>query len=75
MLYYYYFLVQEKGIHVKNVMEFTATLELSAPRDVSKMYNFVSSLIQDYILIIGPEGYCLLNYIYGMAICCETASI
>ena len=27
---------------MKNVMEFTATLELSAPKDVSKMYNFVS---------------------------------
>ncbi|XP_023322261.1 uncharacterized protein LOC111696763 [Eurytemora carolleeae] len=29
-----------RGIFVKNVMEFTATLELSAPKDVSKMYNF-----------------------------------
>jgi len=29
-----------RGIHVKNVMEFTATLELSAPRDASKLYNF-----------------------------------
>ena len=35
-------MLQARGIHVKNVMEFTATLELSAPRDVSKMYNFVS---------------------------------
>jgi len=29
-----------RGIHVKNVMEFTATLELSAPKDLAKMYNF-----------------------------------
>jgi len=33
-------LLQSAGIHVKNIMEFNATLELSAPRDVSKMYNF-----------------------------------
>jgi len=29
-----------RGIHVTNVMEFTATLELSAPKDLAKMYNF-----------------------------------
>ena len=34
--------LQGLGIHVKNIMEFNATLELSAPKDVSKMYNFVS---------------------------------
>jgi len=28
------------GIHVTNIMEFSATIELSAPKDVSKMYNF-----------------------------------
>jgi hypothetical protein len=27
------------------VTQFTATLELSAPRDVTKMYNFVSKLL------------------------------
>jgi len=32
--------LQNAGIHVLNIMEFNATLELSAPRDVSKMYNF-----------------------------------
>jgi len=30
----------EAGIHICNVMEFSATIELSAPKDVSKMYNF-----------------------------------
>merc|ERR1711892_1200854 len=28
------------GIHVTNIMEFSATIELSAPKDISKMYNF-----------------------------------
>ena len=39
------FIFEARGIHVKNVMEFTATLELSAPKDISKMYNFVSSFV------------------------------
>ena len=29
------------GIQITNVMEFSATIELSAPKDMSKMYNFV----------------------------------
>jgi hypothetical protein len=33
---------QDAGIHVSNVMEFACTLELSAPKDLAKMYNFVS---------------------------------
>merc|ERR1719435_685348 len=32
--------LREAGIHITNVMEFSANIELSAPRDVSKMYNF-----------------------------------
>jgi len=32
--------LEAAGIHVTNVMQFNATLELSAPRDVSKLYNF-----------------------------------
>jgi len=30
----------DAGIHVMNIMEFSATIELSAPKDISKMYNF-----------------------------------
>eukprot|EP00092_Neocalanus_flemingeri_P013824 GFUD01014912.1.p1 GENE.GFUD01014912.1~~GFUD01014912.1.p1 ORF type:complete len:416 (+),score=136.93 GFUD01014912.1:74-1249(+) len=30
----------DAGIHVTNIMEFSATIELSAPKDISKMYNF-----------------------------------
>ena len=29
------------GIQITNVMEFSATIELSAPKDMAKMYNFV----------------------------------
>lgn len=32
--------LKDAGIHVTNVMEFTATLELSAPKDFAKLYNF-----------------------------------
>jgi len=32
--------LMDAGIHITNVMEFSATIELSAPKDVSKMYNF-----------------------------------
>jgi len=32
--------LKDAGIHVTNVMQFTATLELSAPKDLAKMYNF-----------------------------------
>lgn len=30
----------DMGIQITNVMEFSATIELSAPKDMSKMYNF-----------------------------------
>merc|ERR1719412_2353629 len=30
----------DAGIHITNVMEFSATIELSAPKDLAKMYNF-----------------------------------
>jgi len=30
----------DAGIHITNIMEYSATLELSAPKDMSKMYNF-----------------------------------
>ena len=33
---------QDAGIHVGQVMQFACTLELSAPKDLAKMYNFVS---------------------------------
>ena len=29
------------GIQITNVMEFSATIELSAPKDMAKLYNFV----------------------------------
>lgn len=32
--------LEEMGIQITNVMEFSATIELSAPKDMSKMYNF-----------------------------------
>ena len=34
------------GIQITNVMEFSATIELSAPKDMAKMYNFVSIFTQ-----------------------------
>ena len=34
--------LEDAGIHITNVMEFSATIELSAPKDLAKMYNFVS---------------------------------
>ena len=36
---------QDAGIHVGQVMQFACTLELSAPKDLAKMYNFVSFVI------------------------------
>ena len=36
---------QDAGIHVGQVMQFACTLELSAPKDLAKMYNFVSTII------------------------------
>ena len=36
-----YFTRQDAGIHITNVMEFSATIELSAPKDLAKLYNFV----------------------------------
>jgi len=30
----------DAGIHITNVMEFSATIELSAPKDLAKLYNF-----------------------------------
>ena len=38
---------QDAGIHITNVMEFSATIELSAPKDLAKMYNFVSEKFND----------------------------
>merc|ERR1740128_292453 len=32
--------LKEAGIHVGQVLEFACTLELSAPKDLAKMYNF-----------------------------------
>ena len=34
--------MKDAGIHITNVMEFSATIELSAPKDLAKLYNFVS---------------------------------
>ena len=41
------FSLQDAGIHITNVMEFSATIELSAPKDLAKMYNFVSDKSDD----------------------------
>ena len=44
---------QDAGIHITNVMEFSATIELSAPKDLAKMYNFVrrSSMINIFLTL------------------------
>ena len=38
------------GIQITNVMDYSATVVLSPPKDVSKMYNFVSK-IQNKLII------------------------
>ena len=42
---------QDAGIHITNVMEFSATIELSAPKDLAKMYNFVSEKLMINIFL------------------------
>ena len=35
---------KDMGIQITNVMDYSATVVLSPPKDVSKMYNFVSKI-------------------------------
>ena len=42
---------QDAGIHITNVMEFSATIELSAPKDLAKLYNFVSEKYTNIIIV------------------------
>jgi len=68
--------LEEMGIQITNVMEFSATIELSAPKDMSKLYNFTkvkSNLPRDDINLQFCRG--VLKERRNMLMDLKTASI